>query len=242
MRPRGCRGPAGGELVPVIGRCGVIWRPASHPHSNCTRFMPDQRASPVDSLAVHPQCALRCLTALGEVVGAFWNRAAPPPRRRCRSGWRSAAPPAREGVVWASGRQVVSAAALAAKAIGGPQVALGRAGDCPRVFPALGGRRPRWRSAAPGEAIFARTTTLFRAYPPWAASPLPRSSAWRGGAVKSVTFRLRNCVQSTGNRLKRRSCQASMCSVCGLGECLISWLCLFSPDPSTWRRHTNTAL
>ena len=196
--------------------------------------MPDQRASPVDSLAVHPQCALRCLTALGEVVGAFWNRAAPPPRRRCRSGWRSAAPPAREGVVWASGRQVVSAAALAAKAIGGPQVALGRAGDCPRVFPALGGRRPRWRSAAPGEAIFARTTTLFRAYPPWAASPLPRSSAWRGGAVKSVTFRLRNCVQSTGNRLKRRSCQASMCSVCGLGECLIVGSYMCPPPPSTW--------
>jgi hypothetical protein len=93
---------------------------------------------------------------------------------------------------------------------------------------------PRWRSAAPGEAIFARTTTLFRAYPPWAASPLPRSSAWRGGAVKSVTFRLRNCVQSTRNRLKRRSCQASMCSVCGLGECLIVGSYMCPPPPSTW--------
>ena len=100
--------------------------------------------------------------------------------------------------------------------------------------PSLGGRRPRWRSAAPGEAIFARTTTLFRAYPPWAASPLPRSSAWRGGAVKSVTFRLRNCVQSTRNRLKRRSCQASMCSVCGLGECLIVGSYMCPPPPSTW--------
>ena len=76
---------------------------------------------------------------------------------------RSRLPRARKGRLGVS-RQVVSAAALAAKAIGGPQVALGWAGDCPRVFPALGGRRPRWRSAAPGEAIFARPT--FTRLPP----------------------------------------------------------------------------
>jgi hypothetical protein len=61
---------------------------------------------------------------------ARWNHAALPPRvlplgLGC---------PARKRAVWAC-RQVVSAAALAAKAIGGPQVALGRAGDGPRAFP-----------------------------------------------------------------------------------------------------------
>jgi hypothetical protein len=44
----------------------------------------------------------------------------------------SSATPRAEG---SSGRQVVSASALALKAIAGPQVALGRAGDGPRAFP-----------------------------------------------------------------------------------------------------------
>jgi hypothetical protein len=47
---------------------------------------------------------------------------------------RSRLPRARKGRLGVS-RQVVSAAALAAKAIGGPQVALGRSGDGPRAFP-----------------------------------------------------------------------------------------------------------
>ena len=81
---------------------------------------------------------------------ARWNRAALPPRvlplgLGC---------PARKRVVWASGRK--------RRRVGLPRplVALrslwGGLGTV--TGPSLGGRRPRWRSAAPGEAIFARPT------------------------------------------------------------------------------------
>ena len=76
IRPRGCRSSAGGSWYrPCLG----VQPPGARPPSNCTRFMPDQRASPVDSLSVHPHCALRCLP-LGACVGASESRF-PPPRR-----------------------------------------------------------------------------------------------------------------------------------------------------------------
>ena len=111
---------------------------------------------------------------------------------RFRRAWSrsSSATPRAEG---SSGRQVVSASALALKAIAGPQVALGRAGDGPRAFPG-------WEAASVHGALRRQRRRssrgrLSRAYPPWAASP--RSSAWRGGGVKigkvygTVFFRLR---------------------------------------------------
>ena len=80
----------------------------------------------------------------------------------------------------------------------------GRSQGLPWVEGGLGGalRRQGRRSSR---------ARLFRAYPPWAASP--RSSAWRGGVLTSV--KLRSCVLSTQNRLKRRSCPASACFFSG---------------------------
>jgi hypothetical protein len=73
-------------------------------------------------------CVRRSLP-LGEPVGALESRCA----AAAMDADLARLPRAR--IKGSSGRQVVSAAALAAKAIGGPQVALGRAGDGPRAFP-----------------------------------------------------------------------------------------------------------
>ena len=87
---------------------------------------------------------------------ARWNRAALPPRVvPLKLGY-----PARRRVVWSSGRERLRVACPR------PLLALrslwGGLGTVPG--PSLGGRRPRWRSAAPGEAIFARPT--FTRLPP----------------------------------------------------------------------------
>ena len=81
---------------------------------------------------------------------ARWNRAALPPRVvPLKLGY-----PARRRVVWSSGRERLRVACPR------PLLALrslwGGLGTVPG--PSLGGRRPRWRSAAPEEAIFARPT------------------------------------------------------------------------------------
>jgi len=98
---------------------------------------------------------------------ARWNRAALPPRvLPLKLGC-----PARKRVVWSSGRKRLR---YGCQGHCWPsQVALGRAGDGPRAFPAwvgggLGGAlRRQGRRSSRGR--------LFRAYPPWAASP--KSSA-----------------------------------------------------------------
>ena len=81
---------------------------------------------------------------------ARWNRAALPPRViQLKLGCR-----ARKRVVWSPGHKRLRIRCPR------PLLALrslwGGLGTVPG--PSLGGRRPQWRSAAPGEAVFARTT------------------------------------------------------------------------------------
>jgi hypothetical protein len=127
-----------------------------------------------DKVCVHPHCARRCLqfsTARRDCgrVGIALRF-----RRACSRS--SSADPRAKG---SSGRQVVSASALAAQGDCWPSgrsgAGWGRSQGLPWVGGGLGGAlRHQGRRSSRGR--------LFRAYPPWAASP--RSSAWRGGATQ----------------------------------------------------------
>ena len=82
-----------------------------------------------------------------------------------------------------SGRQVISASAFAAKAIAGPQVALGRAGDGPRAFPGWEAASVAPCGARGGDL---RAADFSAPTPPGLQVPKVRPD--RVGVLKSVTF------------------------------------------------------
>jgi hypothetical protein len=140
---------------------------------------------------------------------ARWNRAALPPRvLPLKLGC-----PARKRVVWASGRKRLR--------VGCPRPLLalrslwGGLGTRPRAFPV-------WEAAS--VALCGARGGDLRAADSSAPTPpglqVPEVRLGGVGVLKSVKF-LRNCVLSTQNRLKRRSCQSSMCFFCGLPTLLI---------------------
>ena len=138
--------PAMGLRIPAVSRC------AATPLHTCRQ---SHTFAGRPTLATSPIATESTLIARAGVyrsarLWARWNRAALPPRVvPLKLGY-----PARRRVVWSSGRERLRVACPR------PLLALrslwGGLGTVPG--PSLGGRRPRWRSAAPGEAIFARPT------------------------------------------------------------------------------------
>ena len=124
----------------------------SHPAPGLTQTAKAQvkQYSLAQSIATESTLIARAGVYRSARLWARWNRAALAPRVvPLKLGCR-----ARRRVVWSSGRERLRVRCPR------PLLALrslwGGLGTVPG--PSLGGRRPRWRSAAPGEAIFARPT------------------------------------------------------------------------------------
>jgi hypothetical protein len=131
-----------------------------------------RRHSLAPSIATESTLIARAGVYRSARLWARWNRAALPPRvlplgLGC---------PARKRVVWASGRKRHR---VGCQGDWWPSGRSGAGWGRPQGLPWVGGR-PRWRSAAPGEAIFARPT-----FP-----RLQVPEVWLGGVgvLKSVTF------------------------------------------------------
>ena len=167
--------------VSAVSRCAATQRPASVNYKGLKPNYPASlRREPLSPPALRAQVST-ARRDCGRVGIALRFR------RACSRS--SSATPRAKG---SSGRQVVSAAASGFQGHCWPSgrsgAGWGRSQGLPWVGGGLGGalRRRRRRSSR---------GRLFRAYPPWAASP--RSSAWRGGGVKigkvygTVFFRLR---------------------------------------------------
>jgi len=173
--------PAMGLRIPAVSRC------AATPLHTCRQShtfagRPTLATSPI---ATESTRIARAGVYRSARLWARWNRAALAPRVvPLKLGY-----PARRRVVWSSGRERLRVGSQGhCWPSGRSGAGWGRSQGLPWVGGGLGGalRRQRRRSSR---------GRLFRAYPPWAASP--RSSAWRGGGVKigkvygTVFFRLR---------------------------------------------------
>jgi hypothetical protein len=150
--------------VPAVGRCAAT--PSARPQSTIKAL------GQLQSLA--PSKATECTLIVRAQVSTARRACGRALESRCAAAAMDAdlARLPRARIKGSSGRQVVSAAALAAKAIGGPQVALGRAGDGPRAFPGWESASVALCGARGGDL---RAGDFSAPTPPWAASP--RSSA-----------------------------------------------------------------
>ena len=150
-------------------------RASARPKSETTRFPLNRKHSA--SLARASTCLLPCASRCSTLSARLRRgRVVIALRRRslgARSGARQCA--AREkGSTGARSRRAATSRVAAKRHCGGPQVALGWAGDVPKVFPGCG------RSQVGGAALVAlcgtrggdlRSPTFPRLAPPWAPSP-----------------------------------------------------------------------